>query len=193
MPSKKRESVPYNIPVTRAAIQADKVQREFLSERRDAVCSAADPTGYKKSPEDFVYTKDHCRNRSTEKKKTTKKPSTKRRQSDDTKEIERIQQIIDLQYPKNKKGDRIPKDEKKVQHLKIVVLSSMMVMPYYRDKFPDPEERYMHIKNDVLHMNANPRLKVMVLVQNFLTAINSKQTSQFLNDTPPVKKKHAAK
>lgn len=174
-----KATIAYDIPKARAAAAAEQVQREFLEERRMAVCSAknAKDTEYRKTPEKFVYTKDHCRLRGSA--ATKRSPSAARNTTEvDKKEIKLLREVLKRDLDKQDKTAVFTREERATRYNTISTLAARMLLPHYRAKFPDPEDRYYQIKKDTPAVYTDPKYSVLSQVLLFLVALNTSNQDQ---------------
>ena len=177
---------PYDIPKATKAMQAKKVHDKFIAERKAAVCRASDPKLYDKKPETFVYTNDHCHPRSkattaSSRAQSKRKGSaaTDRSRLDDKKEIKALNAIISKKYTPKERQHMLNKNTTGVNHVLVTATTGMMLLPFYRSKYPDPEERYGQIL-DKLKLEKGPDFMFSVLYQSsiILSALNSGPNAQ---------------
>jgi hypothetical protein len=184
---KKTKNTPPQLDAAKAdsAMRGKRAYTDFIAERRVAVCSAKDPKAFSADPGKFGYAAERCYVRgaktdaaSASARSVSKSSSVKKPDDDD---IRAIQLIVDTQYPKikNKRNavSRTPGSEEKATHETILKLTSLMLLPFYRKKFPDPDKRYIHIHKDGKILS-NPRFRVMSSVLLFLKASNASPTAE---------------
>jgi hypothetical protein len=131
----------------------------FVAERRASVCSAKNPKAFAADPSRFVYTAEHCYAKGEKGAKGAKgekgakgaKGEKGAPSYDD--EISAIQVILDNEYPlvlKNGRAtSRMPRGESRAPHEALLKLTGLMMMPYYRSRYPNPSTRYTHVSKGI--------------------------------------------
>lgn len=165
------------IAKSRAAIKGKRDVDAFVQERKADLCRDVDPK-YDSDPGAFVYTRDHCRpKRKSSRSKTPTAAATAAgdamaaARAVDAAEIKALKAVLRKQYA-HKGIERIIADEKKTGYFTITKMVSTMLMPYFRAKYPDPEERYAEVRKH-LKLKDDPRFNVLNDVLFVLLALNA--------------------
>ena len=99
----------------------------------------------------------------------------------DDKEIQAIHAIIESDYPTVVKDglilDKVPREEKRAPHDTMLRLTGIMIMPYYRIKYPDPSVRYTNILKTT-NIRTTQRYRVLSQVLMSLKAYRASPTTE---------------
>jgi len=150
------------------AAEAESTVKSYLNSRKEILCRAADRQEFEdKGMSGFVYTRDHCRSKAAK-----GKGKARRGNNEDAKEIAQLEKILENQYPVVEGKNRVPASERSVIHEQAMLLTSMMLMPFYRMSYPDPEDRYTELLKRT-KIKKSPRFRVLSNVLMTLKALNA--------------------
>jgi hypothetical protein len=184
--SKTRGRPQFDAAKAATAMRGKRAYTDFIAERRVEVCSAKDPKAFAADPGKFGYSAERCYVKGAKGAKSADTVASASARSKasvskaDDNDIRAIQAIMDTQYPRIKNShnimSRTPRDEETVSHDTILRLTTLMLLPLYRNKFPDPDKRYIHIHKE-FKIPKNPRYRVMSSLIMFLKASNASPTA----------------